>query len=127
MLESKLSFGPCMQEENQADRLMSEEDVAAIVILYEEGRMAQNPRAVQVEALEAILERERADAKARTSRQKLTVERLRRQIVELQVSQDYIDTDFTQQAPSSSSPSIELHCESFVLSFSYQGIIYIRN
>ncbi len=105
---------------------MSEDGVAAIVILYEEGRMAQNPKAVQVEALEAILERERADAKARTSRQKLTVERLRRQIVELQVSQNYIDTDFTQQAPSFSSPSIELHCESIVLSFSYQGIVYIR-
>lgn len=41
---------------------------------------------LQIEALEAILERERSDAKARNSRQKLTVERLRQQIVELQVS-----------------------------------------
>jgi hypothetical protein len=45
---------------------------------------------VQIEALEAVLEQERSDSKARSSRQKLTVERLRQQIVELQVCILYI-------------------------------------
>ena len=40
---------------------------------------------LQIEALEAILQKEKADAKARNGRQKLTIERLRQQIVELQV------------------------------------------
>jgi|LauGreSBDMM110SN_4_FD.fasta_scaffold09668_2 hypothetical protein len=39
-----------------------------------------------VEAAEAALESERKEARAREARHKLTVERLRRQIVELQVS-----------------------------------------
>lgn len=38
-----------------------------------------------VEAVEAVLETERREAKAREARHKLTVERLRRQLVEAQV------------------------------------------
>lgn len=38
-----------------------------------------------MEAVEAVLEAERKEGKAREARHKLTVERLRRQIVELQV------------------------------------------
>ena len=39
----------------------------------------------QVEALEAVLEQTKRDGKAKEARHRLTVERLRRQIVELQV------------------------------------------
>ena len=38
----------------------------------------------QVEALQAVLEEERRGARARDARQRLAVERLRRQVVELQ-------------------------------------------
>ncbi len=41
---------------------------------------------MQLEAVEALLEHERAEGQAREQRHKLTVERLRRQITTLQVS-----------------------------------------
>lgn len=40
----------------------------------------------QIEALEALLEHERGEGRAREQRHKLTVERLRRQVTDLQVS-----------------------------------------
>jgi hypothetical protein len=40
----------------------------------------------QIEALEALLEHERGEGRAREQRHKLTVERLRRQVADLQVS-----------------------------------------
>ena len=40
----------------------------------------------EIEAVEVVLQQEKKDAKAREARHKLTVERLRQQIIELQVS-----------------------------------------
>lgn len=40
----------------------------------------------QIEALEALLEHERGEGRAREQRHKLTVERLRRQVADLQVT-----------------------------------------
>eukprot|EP00873_Tetraselmis_striata_P008515 jgi/Tetstr1/428779/TSEL_018767.t1 len=46
--------------------------------------MPNKKERAEIEALEAALEKEKKDARAREARQKLTVERLRRQMVELQ-------------------------------------------